>query len=414
MREGAIIVAAELKSSKSEWALEERLAELRELTQSTGCEVLEEIGCRITKFSPRYYIGRGKVEEIRKKVLKSDADVVIFDNNLTPTQQFNLEEVIGIKTIDRTQLILDIFARHACGSEGKLQVELAQLNYLLPRLKGKGILLSQLGGGIGTRGPGEKKLEMDRRRIRKRIEKLQKDLKKLMSRRNALRLKRKESEIPVIAIVGYTNSGKTTLLNSLTGAHQLSQEVMFTTLDPVTRYFYFPQYDQKILFSDTVGFIHNLPESLLASFKATLEEVLSADIILHIVDISSSLFKKKMDSVYQTLAQIGLKDQPVITVFNKIDLKPELVPIMKRKYPEAVFISALKKVGLNKLIERIFANLSNYVVRMEVVIKRQLLEYLDEKYIAKISPANNGMMHLVAYLPLNEKRRFLSSAFNKS
>jgi GTP-binding protein HflX len=414
MKERAIIVATEVKGKKNEiWRLQDRIEELRELTLSTGCEILDEISCKIEKPIPRFYIGRGKVDEIKEIASNKGADVVIFDEELTPAQQYNIEEVIGVKTIDRTQLILDIFARHAKGSEGKLQVELAQLVYLFPRLIGKGILLSQLGAGIGTRGPGEKKLEMDRRKIRRRIEKLKEELKKIEKRRNALRKRRKIREIPTVAIVGYTNSGKTTLLNALTNAKQLARGVMFTTLDPVTRSFYSLNDKQKILFSDTVGFLHNLPHNLIEAFKATLEEVTNSDLILHTIDISHHLLEKRKEAVYKVLNEIGIKEQPIITVFNKIDIGEEKVDILRRKYPEAIFVSALKKIGLEDLVNRIFAYLSNFMVRLEVNVDKGKVEELDKRYIAKTIPSNDGTVKIIAYLPLKERQSFLKSILMK-
>ena len=284
--------------------------------------------------------------------------VVIFNNDLSGTQQRNLEDMIKRKVIDRTQLILDIFARRARSNEGKAQVELAQLLYLLPRLTGKGIHLSRLGGGIGTIGPGEQKLEVDRRRIRSRISRLEKELKDLSSRRGMMRKKRERFSLPTVAIIGYTNVGKSTLINALTSSDVMVRDKLFSTLDPTVRRYTMP--DRKsVLFVDTVGFIDKLPHKLIEAFKATLEEVSEANLLLHLVDISHPKAKEQSDAVDKVLEEIGAKDKPVIFVLNKIDKVTDVSIVEKAMayFPNAVAISAARKEGFDSLIDRIAGNL---------------------------------------------------------
>ena len=262
--------------------------------------------------SPEYH-GEGKVKEISALCDAERIHTVIFSHDLKGSQQRNLEEALHVKTIDRTQLILDIFARRATSLEGKMQVELAQLEYLLPRLVGKGIALSRLGGGIGTLGPGETKLEVDRRRIRARIDRLRQELLEISQDRRLKRKKRQEQGLPLISLVGYTNAGKSTLLNTLTNAGQITRDGLFTTLDPLSRQLILPNH-QKTVLSDTVGFMHQLPHHLIESFKATLEEVTAADLLLHVLDVSHPKFRDLHDSVIEVLKELGAHDQPTITV----------------------------------------------------------------------------------------------------
>ncbi|MCX5716376.1 MAG: GTPase HflX [Candidatus Omnitrophica bacterium] len=272
-----ILLVTAYTNDRTGWSAEDRAQELRELVQSAGGRVHEEVICPLKKVSPGHFIGKGKTEELAFIVQKENLDAVIFNNDLSPTQQKNLEAALGVKTLDRTQLILDIFARRARSNEGKVQVELAQLSYLLPRLPGKGVELSRLGGGIGTRGPGETKLEVDRRRIRDRIAKLKRDLGRLTKQRKMRGKSRQKIPVPSIAIIGYTNAGKSTLLNSLTQANVIAEDRLFSTLDPTIRQFALPN-NQRVLFVDTVGFLNDLPHHLIESFKATLEEVVDADL----------------------------------------------------------------------------------------------------------------------------------------
>ncbi|MBP6944350.1 MAG: GTPase HflX, partial [Candidatus Omnitrophica bacterium] len=315
--EKALLVTVEFfdKEYKDTWKLDDTNYELRELVRSAGLQVVDLVECFKDKPVAGHYIGKGKAEEIRSICKDKGADVVIFGDDLTSSQQQNLEESIGVKVIDRTQLILDIFARRAHSTEGKVQVELAQLEYLLPRLKGKGIMLSRLGGGIGTRGPGEQKLEMDRRKIREKISRLKDSLSKIHERREELRRRRHEGEISIVSLIGYTNAGKSTLLNALTDSDVLSQDRLFSTLDPTARRFVLPN-NQKVVFVDTVGFLHRLPHHLIEAFKATLEEVAEADIIIHVLDASSPMVHELSQAVYEVLEELDIRDKTIITVLN--------------------------------------------------------------------------------------------------
>lgn len=352
--ERAITVTVDL-GKREEWTAVERAAELRELAASAGAKVLKELIVRREKIEPAFYIGSGKVEEIASMCADLSINVVIFNNDLTGTQQKNLEGIIRAKIIDRTQLILDIFARRAHSNEGKIQVELAQLLYLLPRLTGKGVEMSRLGGGIGTRGPGEKKLEVDRRRIRARINLLEGELDKLSSRRSMMRKRRERFSLPTIAIIGYTNVGKSTLLNALTNSGVIVQDKLFSTLDPTVRKFALPS-GKTILFVDTVGFLDRLPHHLVEAFKATLEEVVEADMLLHLVDISHPKAKEQSDAVYKVLDQIGAKDKPIITALNKIDKVENKIIIEKALayFTNSIPISALTREGFDELIKKIY------------------------------------------------------------
>ena len=299
-------------------AASESFRELSELALSDGVEIVGEIFQSRPEPDAATLLGQGKVREIRELAEASQADVVIVDNNLTPTQQRNLENATGAKVIDRTQLILDIFAKRARTAEGRLQVELAQLKYLLPRLAGKGIALSRLGGGIGTRGPGETKLETDRRRIAMRIKKLETDLEKVRAGRSLHRQKREAVPVPTISLAGYTNAGKSTLFNRLTAAGVLADAKMFATLDPTVRSITLPS-RRRVLLSDTVGFVRNLPTTLIEAFRATLEEVADAALILHVVDASSEQAATHIAEVFRVLGEIGASATPQILVLNKCD-----------------------------------------------------------------------------------------------
>jgi len=322
---------------------------------------------KLTTPNPQFYIGKGKVGELAELVLQCGASVVIFNSDLNFTQQRNLEEVIGVKTIDRTQLILDIFAKHAQTQEGILQVELAQLEYLLPRLRGKGIMLSRLGGGIGTRGPGEKKLEVDRRRISDKINRLKKDLQLVRQHRSTMRKKRQKEQIATCSLVGYTNAGKTTLFNTLCTGHQITSQALFTTLDTVTRNINLGT-DFKVVLSDTVGFIYKLPPNLIEAFKATLEELHYADVLIHVIDSTIrdvSKIKKPVDLI---LKELELDSKPTILIFNKIDKAiPEQLNILSSKYPDGIFISAKNNIGLDILKDEIYKNIFKDIV--EVVVR---------------------------------------------
>ncbi len=301
---------------------EESLAEFRELLLSAGGQVVAELLQRRPKPDPATLIGSGKVEEIAGIAASTQADLVLFDHDLSPTQLRNLEAALPCRVLDRTQLILDIFARHARTREGQLQVELAQLEYMLPRLTGRGKSMSQLGGGIGTRGPGETQLETDRRRIQRRIDQLKIDLEAVRRTRRQQRQRREAVPVPTVAIVGYTNAGKSTLFNRLTGAHVLSSSRMFATLDPKLRAVELPS-RRRVLISDTVGFIRNLPHTLVTSFRATLEEVAQAEVLLHVRDAASSYGDEQKAQVEKVLGELESLAKPRIQVLNKIDLLPD-------------------------------------------------------------------------------------------
>jgi len=352
--EKAILINLATNKKEKDTA-EESMLELKGLAQTAGAQVVQEIFQARPKISPKYFIGKGKVSEISCLKDELQANLIIFDNNLTPIQQRNLEDEISGKIIDRTQLILDIFAQRARSKEGKLQVELAQLNYLLPRLLGKGQALSRLGGGIGTRGPGEKKLEEDRRRIQDRISKIRKDIFKVQRRRANQRKSRKKGPIPLVSLVGYTNAGKSTLFNCLSKEKMLTSSQLFATLDPVLRRITFSD-GLYFFLSDTVGFIKKLPVALIEAFKATLEEIKEADCICHMIDTTSSYYDSQVEAVENILSELGVVDIPIIKVFNKIDLLPNKTQLLKkntRPNNMAVYVSAKTGDGIQALKENI-------------------------------------------------------------
>jgi GTP-binding protein HflX len=332
---------------------DESLAEFRELVSSAGAIVAAELMQRRARPDPATLIGAGKVEEIAGVVASTEADLVLFDHDLTPTQLRNLEAALPCRVLDRTQLILDIFARHARTREGQLQVELAQLEYMLPRLTGRGKSMSQLGGGIGTRGPGETQLETDRRKIQRRIDQVKLDLESVRRVRKQQRQRRESAPVPTVALVGYTNAGKSTLFNRLTGAHVLQSSRMFATLDPKLRAIELPS-RRKILLSDTVGFIRNLPHTLVTSFRATLEEVSQAEVLLHIRDAASTYGEEQKAQVEKVLGELDALGKPRIEVLNKIDLlsEHEREGIAAREQPHhgEVMVSAETGEGLDALL----------------------------------------------------------------
>lgn len=333
---------------------EDNIEELINLTISAGAEVIHAIKHIQDKPHPKYFISTGKLEEIEQIIVDKEINIIIFDEELSPGQQGNLQEKLNIKVIDRTALILDIFAQRAQSREGKLQVELAQLNYLLPRLRGKGLILSRLGGGIGTRGPGETKLEVDRRKIREKINLLEKKISQIAVQRETQRKLREESGVFKIAIAGYTNSGKSTLLNSLTNSDVLEKDMLFSTLDSTTRKLDL-EIGIEVSISDTVGFIEKLPHQLVAAFKSTLEEVVKADLLLMVVDLSNPNFENHISSVKKVLNEIGAKDKNILFVFNKIDKIENdlLIKSTKLIYKDCVFISAKNKTRLETLIDKV-------------------------------------------------------------
>lgn len=379
--ERALLVTIELNSHKENWPVEDVAIELEELVHTCGAEVIDNISCRRDKPTPNLFIGKGKAEELSLLCQEEDIDTVIFSLDLSGTQQRNLEEIIGRKTIDRTQLILDIFARHARTPEGTMQVELAQLQYLMPRLIGKGIILSRLGGGIGTRGPGEQKLEVDRRRIRKRIEKLKDDLEHLSFHRLTMRKKRKENAIPGVALVGYTNAGKSTLLNALTHASQIVEDSLFTTLDPLAKSLKLPE-GEKVVISDTVGFLHNLPHHLIEAFKATLEEVVEADLLIHVLDASHVRVYQHNQAVFEVLKELGVDNKPTVTVLNKIDLLNDNLWLekLKQDFPDSTAISAKTGDNLDSLLKNIEKKFINKMVSLEIIIANSRMDLVDLFY----------------------------------
>jgi GTP-binding protein HflX len=347
--ERAVLVDVSLKKEKID---PYDLVELEALAKTAGAESAGEIVQSRDKPDVRYYIGEGKVAELKAACASANADIVIFNCDLSPSQVRNLQAELRIKVIDRAGLILDIFAQHAHTKEGKLQVELAQDNYTLTHLSGKGIELSRLGGGIGTRGPGETKLEMDRRRIRNRISQLKKELEEVRNHRSIRRERRRQSKVPVAAIVGYTNAGKSTLLNILTKAGVVAEDKLFATLDPVTRILKMPD-KKEILLTDTVGFISDLPHGFIEAFRATLEEVTEADLLIHIVDISHPNFIEQINSTYKVLEELSAITKPILTVFNKLDRYIGDSKVLLNKYSPAVAISALKGTGIKELVDKI-------------------------------------------------------------
>ena len=350
--EGAVLAVLSLGRSDEEIAV--ALDELARLAETAGIEVLAKTIQKRTKPERATYIGKGKAEEISMTAQLLDADLIIFDDELSPAALFNLEKIIGRKVIDRTMLILDIFAARAKSNEGKLQVELAQLKYLLPRLTGQGAALSRLAGGIGTRGPGESKLEMDRRKIRKRISDLDRKLEETLRTRKLHKENRTKERLFSVALVGYTNAGKSTLLNILSGENTYSEDLLFATLDSLTRRVELPG-GGCFLISDTVGFIRNLPHHLIAAFRSTLEEVREADLLIHVVDGSAPDLAEQEEAVMKVLKELKVLDKPIITVINKADIYQENKPLISGTSPEdeIIYISAREGWGIDTLLEAV-------------------------------------------------------------
>lgn len=316
--ERAIAVGVAIKGKSGLWSLKESLSELSQLARTAGAEVGEQIYQQLERPTP-YYVGKGKLEEIQASIEQHGYNVVIFDDELTPTQQRNLEDALKVKVIDRTALILDIFARRASTREGKLQVELAQHEYLLPRLAGQWSHLERLGGGIGTRGPGETQIETDRRLIRNRLQRIRRELEEVRTHRDLYRRRRRDTGIPIASLVGYTNAGKSTLFNSLSRAGVIAEDRLFSTLDNVTRRIRLLD-GEPLLINDTVGFIQKLPTALVAAFRATLEDLQEADILLHVIDITHEKAPEQAETVNRTLSDLGLAHKQQLLVLNKIDL----------------------------------------------------------------------------------------------
>lgn len=359
--ERALLVGVESRSTGGGWHTADSLEELSHLAASAGAHVVGVESQRLPRPSGTHYLGKGKMEEVIELKEKLDYNLLICDDELTPRQQRLLEEDVGVRVIDRTALILDIFAQQARTREGKLQVELAQHKYLLPRLIGRWGHLERLGGGIGTRGPGESQLETDRRLIRNRIRHLESELDAVRRHREVYRSRRRKGGMPLVAIVGYTNAGKSTLFNELSKAGVAAEDRLFSTLDPVTRRIRLPG-GGAVLMTDTVGFIHKLPPSIVASFRTTLEELQDADLLLHVVDITHSLASYQHATVERILADIGLQEKPVVTALNKIDLLTgasdmgDVAAATERLAlgrPDFVLVSAVSGKGIDELLEHI-------------------------------------------------------------
>ncbi|WP_303815913.1 GTPase HflX [Selenomonas ruminantium] len=405
--ERAILAGVERPGSS--FAIEESMAELERLADTAGAKVVAAFTQRKEKPDAAFFLGKGKVNELAMEIQNLEATLLILDDELTPSQQHNLERMLGVKVIDRTALILDIFAQRARSREGKLQVELAQLRYNLPRLSGQGLALSRLGGGIGTRGPGETKLEVDRRRIYSKIHDIEEQIDGMKKSRSLHRKRRKESQIPLVALVGYTNAGKSTLLNKLTGSEVFAEDKLFATLDPTTRHLQLPE-KQEILLTDTVGFIQKLPHTLVKAFRATLEEVQEADLLLHVVDCGNENLEAQIEAVVAVLKELEADGKPVLYVFNKADRLDN--PHIREQLlhgRDGVFISAMTGENLDGLQRRIEGFFQESQVRMTL-----LIPYDEGAAVTKLHKLNAVVetayeetgTKVEVRLPLSEKDNF--------
>ena len=359
--ERAVLVSVDT----GEFDVESSLAELTELAKTAGAEVICEMTQKREAPEPGTYLGRGKLEELSDFCENEKPDLVIIDGELSPAQQKNIETITDVRVIDRTTLILDIFAQRALSGEGKLQVELAQLRYQLPRLAGQGTSLSRLGGGIGTRGPGETKLESDKRHIRRRIQKLEEDLQAMEKRRHQMRKRREKDSVQTVAIVGYTNAGKSTLMNALTDAGVLAENKLFATLDPTSRALILPD-GRQVMLIDTVGFIRRLPHKLVEAFKSTLEEAASATLVLNVCDASDEHAAEHLEVTKRLLSELGYEDKPIISVMNKCDKVGDIYSM--HTFGKTVMISALQKKGFDELLDMILKELPPTRRKVEVML----------------------------------------------
>ncbi len=361
-KERAILIGV---TGLSRITAEDSLLELEELARSAGLEVAATLMQHRPRFDPRFLMGKGKISELVIQALQLGADLLVFDAELSPSQVRSITDFTELKVIDRTQLILDLFAQRARSREGKLQVEMAQVKYLLPRLRGRDDALSRLTGGIGGRGPGETRLEIDRRRLQERLHRLNQDLAKVRAERRERRQPRRRLKLPILSIIGYTNAGKSTLFNALTHASVAAEDRLFATLDPTSRRLRFPR-EREVIITDTVGFIKNLPDNLLEAFKATLEELEEADLLIHVIDLSNPRFIEQMAAVGDILASLGLGDKPVLKVFNKLDqVSPNLATLQCRIH-RGVAVSALNAGTLPPLIARLEEKVEELEVRQAI------------------------------------------------
>ncbi len=409
----ASVVKSSGKPSIPEYDADESLAELRTLAESAGAKVVGEILQRRDRVDPATLIGAGKLEEVAGAAASANADVLLFDHDLSPSQQRNIEKIVHRRVIDRTQLILDIFARHARTREGQLQVELAQLHYLLPRLAGRGVEMSQLGGGIGTRGPGETKLETDRRKIARRVRHVEQQIENVRRIRAQQRQRRESAPVATVALVGYTNAGKSTLFNALTRAAVLSSPKMFATLDPTIRGVELPS-KRKVLLSDTVGFIRSLPHTLVSAFRATLEEVQRASLILHVSDASSRLSAEQDAQVEIVLKELEAEKKPRLRVMNKVDLLDEevaqnLIADGEHGAAKTLYVSAVEGTGLKRLLERIDAMIEeDPVSRVHLRVPQKegkMLALLEARARIYARAYKDGAVELEADAPESVVRR---------